>query len=116
MIRRSKETRDEAIGYFVEFIFGWAWITLLLSGIYEGGRMAASYLGWSKEPLVFGLLATAVAKAELWERWRRGESLKAIGRAFGKPSSPIYNPSTPYTVTQSPEVPVSPASPGSLFH
>ena len=32
----------------------------------------------------------AVAKAELWERWRRGESLKAIGRAFGKPSSSIY--------------------------
>ena len=31
-----------------------------------------------------------VAKAELWERWRRGESLKAIGRAFGKPSSSIY--------------------------
>jgi len=32
----------------------------------------------------------AVAKEELWERWRRGESLKAIGRAFGKPSSSIY--------------------------
>jgi hypothetical protein len=32
----------------------------------------------------------AVAKAELWERWRRGESPKAIGRAFGKPSSSIY--------------------------
>jgi hypothetical protein len=32
----------------------------------------------------------AVAKAELWERWRRGESLKAIGRAFGKPLSSIY--------------------------
>jgi hypothetical protein len=31
-------------------------------------------------------------------------------------TSPIYNPSTPYTVTQSPEVPVSPASPESLFH
>ena len=31
-------------------------------------------------------------------------------------TSPICNPSTPYTVTQSPEVPVSPASPGSLFH
>ena len=29
---------------------------------------------------------------------------------------PIFNPSTPYTVTQSPEVPVSPASPGSVFH
>ena len=32
----------------------------------------------------------AVAKEELWDRWRRGESLKAIGRAFGKPSSSIY--------------------------
>jgi hypothetical protein len=31
-------------------------------------------------------------------------------------TSPIYNPSTPYTVTQSPEEHVSPASPGSLFH
>jgi len=33
---------------------------------------------------------TAAEKAELWDRWRRGESLKAIGRAFGKPSSSIY--------------------------
>jgi len=32
----------------------------------------------------------AVAKEELWERWQHGESLKAIGRAFGKPSSSIY--------------------------
>ena len=38
----------------------------------------------------------AVAKAELWERWRRGESLKAIGRAFGKPSSSIYFQVSPY--------------------
>src|ERR1700710_3165375 len=27
---------------------------------------------------------------ELWDRWKRGESLKGIGRAFGKPSSSIY--------------------------
>jgi IS30 family transposase len=33
---------------------------------------------------------TATEKAELWDRWQRGESLKAIGRAFGKPSSSIY--------------------------
>jgi len=32
----------------------------------------------------------AVAKEELWERWQHGGSLKAIGRAFGKPSSSIY--------------------------
>jgi IS30 family transposase len=29
-------------------------------------------------------------KAKLWDCWQRGESLKAIGRAFGKPSSSIY--------------------------
>jgi hypothetical protein len=30
---------------------------------------------------------TAAEKTELWDRWQRGESLKAIGRAFSKPSS-----------------------------
>jgi IS30 family transposase len=33
---------------------------------------------------------SAVEKAALWDRWQRGESLTAIGRAFGKPSSSIY--------------------------
>src|SRR5260370_38710296 len=33
---------------------------------------------------------TAGEKTELWDRWQRGESLKAIGRAFSKPSSSIY--------------------------
>src|SRR4249920_1198832 len=33
---------------------------------------------------------TAAEKAELWDRWQRGESLKEIERAFGKPSSSIY--------------------------
>ena len=33
---------------------------------------------------------TAAEKTELWDRWQRGESLKAIGRAFGKQSSSIY--------------------------
>ena len=39
---------------------------------------------------------TAAEKTELWERWQRGESLKAIGRAFGKPSSSIYNHVAPH--------------------
>ena len=39
---------------------------------------------------------TAAEKTELWDRWQRGESLKAIGRAFGKPSSSIYNQVTPH--------------------
>src|SRR5882757_8588150 len=33
---------------------------------------------------------TAAEKTESWDRWKRGESLKAIGRAFGKQSSSIY--------------------------
>src|SRR6202795_4407047 len=33
---------------------------------------------------------TAAEKTELWDQWQRGESLKAIGRAFSKPSSSIY--------------------------
>ena len=33
---------------------------------------------------------TAAEKTELWDRWQRGESLKAMGRAFSKPSSSIY--------------------------
>jgi len=29
-------------------------------------------------------------KTELWDRWQRGESMRSIGRVFGKPSSSIY--------------------------
>lgn len=29
-------------------------------------------------------------KAELWDRWQQGQTLKTIGRAFGKPSSSIH--------------------------
>ena len=32
---------------------------------------------------------TGAQSAELWERWKKGEGLKSIGRAFGKPSSCI---------------------------
>jgi hypothetical protein len=39
---------------------------------------------------------TAAEKTGLWDRWQRGESLKAIGRAFGKPSSSIYNQVAPH--------------------
>jgi IS30 family transposase len=39
---------------------------------------------------------TAAEKADLWDRWQRGESLKAIGRAFGKPSSSIYYQVAPH--------------------
>ncbi len=38
----------------------------------------------------YGYGFTAARKTELWDRWQRGESLSAIGRAFGKPSSSIY--------------------------
>ncbi len=30
-------------------------------------------------------------KADIWERWRKGESLTSIGRLFDRPSSSIFN-------------------------
>ena len=33
---------------------------------------------------------TAMQSVELWERWKKGEGLKSIGRVFGKPSSCIF--------------------------
>ena len=39
---------------------------------------------------------SALEKDEVWERWARGETLKAIGRVFGKPSSPIRGQLSPY--------------------
>jgi IS30 family transposase len=39
---------------------------------------------------------TSAEKTELWNRWQRGESLRGIGRAFGKPSSSIYNQVAPH--------------------
>ena len=33
---------------------------------------------------------TAAQSADLWERWKKGEGLKSIGRALGKPSSCIF--------------------------
>jgi IS30 family transposase len=39
---------------------------------------------------------SAAEKTELWDRWQRGESLKAIGRVFGKPSSSIYYQVSPH--------------------
>ena len=34
---------------------------------------------------------TATQKADIWNRWQRGESLNSIGRLFDRPSSSIFN-------------------------
>ena len=39
---------------------------------------------------------SAAEKTEMWDRWQRGESLTAIGRAFGKASSSVYFQVAPY--------------------
>ena len=38
---------------------------------------------------------TAQQKSEMWDRWQRGESLNAIGRAFDRPSSSIFGQLAP---------------------
>ena len=35
-------------------------------------------------------------RAEMWDRWGRGESLKAIGRVFGKEGGSVYGQLAPY--------------------
>jgi IS30 family transposase len=37
----------------------------------------------------------AEQKAEMWDRWQKGESLKAIGRVFDRPSSSVFNQLSP---------------------
>ena len=67
--------------------------------------------------LLAGLVATDAMAAEhggFGGGHMGGIGVPLIGSVPMTP--PIFNPSTPYTVTQSPEVPVSPASPGSVFH
>ena len=34
---------------------------------------------------------TAAQKADIWDRWQRGDALTAIGRSFDRPSSSIFN-------------------------
>ena len=34
---------------------------------------------------------TAAQKADIWDRWQRGESMTSIGRVFDRPSSSIFN-------------------------
>ena len=34
---------------------------------------------------------TAAQRADIWDRWQRGEGLTAIGRRFDRPSSCIFN-------------------------
>jgi len=42
-----------------------------------------------KKPIRAGF--TPAQKRELWERWRRGEQMKSIGRELGKRSSSIFS-------------------------
>jgi len=51
----------------------------------------------------YGRGFTLAEKTELWDRWQRGESLRAIGRAFGKPSSSIYFQLAPHGGIRPPE-------------
>jgi IS30 family transposase len=41
-------------------------------------------------------LYTAAESAEIWDRWRKGEGLKSIGRVFGKSSGSIFSHLMPF--------------------
>jgi hypothetical protein len=65
--RAGKDTREKAIAYWVTLMLGWLWCTLLLSGPFAVGIWAFSYIGWGKDPLIFGLLA-AIGFVWMYER------------------------------------------------
>jgi DNA-binding CsgD family transcriptional regulator len=65
------------------------WSQLVDATLYLEGR-------WSVVCHKFHRGFTAAEKTELWDRFKRGESLKAIGRAFGKQSLSIYFLVTPH--------------------
>jgi IS30 family transposase len=72
----------------------------MISGaLSTGGRNTLSLKGkmeWIAMRQGFRRGFSSAEKTELWDRWQRGEPLKAIGRAFGKPSSSIYFQLAPY--------------------
>jgi hypothetical protein len=37
---------------------------------------------------------SAAQRTELWSRWKAGQSLHVIGRAFGKPHNSIHSPAS----------------------
>jgi hypothetical protein len=63
----------------------WRWSPPVDATLYLEGEMECGLMGHK-----FHRGFTAAEKTESWDRWKRGESLKAIGRAFGKQSSSIY--------------------------
>lgn len=46
---------------------------------------------------------SAEQKSEMWDRWQRGESLRAIGRIFDRPSSSIFGQLSPTGGIRPPE-------------
>ena len=77
--------------------------------------MKRSLVALAVAALLAGTVATnALAAGHAGGHMRSRFDEPLIGSA--PMTSPIYNPSTPYSVPQSPEVGVSPASPGSVFH
>src|SRR3974377_2161061 len=65
----------------------------------DGTEFSSRVYGGREDGVMGSLGAGGIRQrrwAELWDRWQRGESLKAIGRAFGKPSSSIYNQVAPH--------------------
>ena len=41
-------------------------------------------------------VCTPAESAEIWDRWRKGEGLKSIGRVFGKSSGSIFSHLMPF--------------------
>ena len=41
------------------------------------------------------IIYSPAQRAEMWDRWKRGESMSSIGRSFGRESSSVYSVISP---------------------
>jgi hypothetical protein len=83
-------------------------LLLLLAGILLGTMVAEAALAAERGP------TNAAAGAGFQSNHVSGFDRPTFDRGPALPP-PVFNQSNPYTVPQSPERPVSPASPGSVF-
>ena len=56
---------------------------------------------------------SATQRAEIWDRWQRGESMSSIGRVFDRQSSSVFSVISP-TPRKSPPKPHWPPTPRAL--
>jgi len=93
--RAGKDSREKAIGYSAAFLLGWLWCTFLLSIPFAIGAWAFDYIGWGKDPLIFGLLAT-IGFVWMLERMRTDAKIERLAERIEWLRNPLPGEPSPF--------------------